>query len=227
MSMQIRQKDVIISADGEKITVAEAGWDYSFKFTELEKELLPKLQDSDQSETFKFFLNNYYSLMASCVVGDVPSAEEAFRMPRTYLDNWYLAVWELNEDIIGKPYVKTLESEEVTFRDGNTIHIFKAEGLPSFIIKLVELEEYANKHPIEDDPQGQLFQLMFYPKMAAACNGSTIPSAEEARSWPRAELNKWMSASRRMNSEWYVTAQPEIEETNKKKERKGKKKLDG
>lgn len=217
MSMQINQKDVIINTKGDKITIVEAGWDYSFRFNELDKSLEPKLLDPDLDETFKFFLSNYYALIASCVVGEPPSAEEAFGMPREYLDNWYLTVWELNEDIIGRPYVRNLENEEVEFRDGNTIHIFRADGLPSFILKLIDLEAYARENPIEDDPQGQLFQLMFYPKMAAGCNGSALPSAAEARTWPRAELNKWLEASRRMNPEWYITVQPEEVSAEEKK----------
>lgn len=222
MTMELRQKEVIISEEGRKIVVAEAGWDYSFKFSELEKGLEPKLLDPNHNETFKFFMSNYYSLMASCVVGDAPSAEEAFGMPRLYLDNWYLAMWELNEDLIGRPYLGTREHEDVEFRDGSNIHIYKADGMPSFVLKLVELEAYATEHPIEDDPQGQLFQLMFYPKMAASCNGSAIPSAVEARGWPRSELNKWLEVSRRMNSDWYVTVEPEEVKTKEKKKEKKK-----
>ena len=226
MSMQLKQKEVLLSGNGSrKIVVCEAGWDYSFRFTEVEKSLEKFLKDPNHNETFKFFCKNFYALMASCVVeGEVPTPEEAFALPRLYLDNWYLTFWELNEDIVGKPYPKTIEHEEVKFRDGSSLVVWQAQGLPSFVLKLIEYESKALANPLSDDPQGQVFCSLFYPKMAASCNGATdIPSAEEVRMWPRSEISAWMSASRRMNPDWYLVTEAEKQEEakqNKKKSRK-------
>jgi hypothetical protein len=223
MSMQLRQKEVVLD-QGRKIVVCEAGWDYSFRFSEMEKELEPVLADPNHNETFKFFCRNYYSLMASCVVDNVPTPQEAFSLSRMYLDNWYLTVWELNEDIIGLPCPKTIEHEEVKFRDGNSVVVWQSQGLPSFVIKLIELENYATEHPLENDPQGQMFISLFYPKMAASCNGSgDIPSAIDVRNWPRSEIAKWMDASRRLNPNWYTITEKEQEEVAAERKKKVRK----
>src|SRR4026208_1549422 len=105
MSMQLKKKEVILDSKGKRrIVVTEAGWDYSFRFTEIDKEMTPLLQDASLDDTFKFFCNNYYALLASCVEGEVPAPEEAYKLPRLYLDNWYMAVWELNQDIITRTF---------------------------------------------------------------------------------------------------------------------------
>lgn len=225
MSMQLKQKEVLLSSSGDKkILVSEAGWDYTFRFSETEKELEPKLADPNHNEIFKFFCRNYYALMASCVVGDVPSPEEAFALERQYLDNWYLTVWELNPEIITLPLEGVLEAEKVDFRDGSYVYVFRARGIPSFMLKLIELERQALDHPLENDPSGQMFVSLFYPKMAAACNGSAdVPDALTVRNWPRAEIGKWMDASKRLNPEWFAMdeeVQAEEAKANKKKVRK-------
>jgi len=215
--MELNKKKVSVSQNGKKkITVCEASWDYSFRFDQLDKSMETAIQEAQLGAGFEFFCKNYYPLMASCVEGEVPTPQEAFEFPRMCLDNWYLAFWELNEDIIGIPYLKTMEQEEVVFRDGSIIHVWRANGLPSFLIRLAELESHATDHPVEDDPQGQLFNLMFYPKMVAACNGSDIPDAASVRNWPRSEINKWLEASRRMNPDWFQVT--ELPDTEKKKE---------
>jgi hypothetical protein len=219
--MQLRKKEVILDATGaRKIVVSEAGWDYTFRFDATDKEIQQKLRDPNHNDVFKFFCTNYYSLIASCAEGEVPTAEEAFALPRLYLDNWYLTVWELNEEIIGSPCIKELESEKVTFKDGEYLYVFRSSGLPSFVLKMVELETYAVQHPVENDPQGQMFCSIFYPKMAGACNGSVVPNALTVRNWPRSEIAKWLDASRRLNPEWYAVS----EETQKEKVSQTKKK---
>jgi hypothetical protein len=234
MSMQLLQKEVILSEGGEKkILVSEAGWDYTFRFSEIEKTLEVYLADSNYNDTFKYFCKNYYSLMASCVVeGDLPTPQEAYALPRLYLDNWYLTVWELNEEIMGIPCPKDIQHEEINFRDGSKVYVWESHGLPSFVLKLVELENEAFAHPLEDDPQGQLFVSLFYPKMAASCNGSSdVPEATAVRSWPRGEINKWLEASRRLNPDWFKVVTeitPEAkEEVVKEKAKKARKRSGG
>jgi hypothetical protein len=224
MVMQLRTKEVVLGDDW-KIVVSEAGWEYSFRFTEAEKELEPKLSDPNHNEVFKFFCRNYYSLLTSCIVdGKVPTPEEAFALPRLHLDNWYWTVWQLNEDLMGTPCPKTTEHEEVTFRDGSSVVVWQSHGLPSFVLKLVELEQEALQHPLENDPKGQMFVSLFYPKLAASCNGSgSVPDSLSVRNWPRSEINKWMEASRRQNPSWFEVSEEEkveVEQANKKKARK-------
>lgn len=222
--MQLKQKEVLLDKSGNrKILVSEAGWDYSFRFSELEKAIEALLEKNpEQDKTFQFFCQNFYPLMASCVVGgDLPSPEEAFMLGRTFLDNWYLSFWELNEDIVGVPYVKEIRHEVVTFRDGTSLTIWESHGLPSFVLKLVQYENEALDHPVTDDPQGQMFYTLFYPKMAASCNGSSnIPDPFEVRNWARTEINKWLEASRRMNPQWYVITEEQKQEAAQEKRKK-------
>lgn len=126
--MQLQQKQVTVGEDREPVIVTEAGWDYSFRFNEIEKELQPKLDDPNQSETFKFFLRNFYSLLAACTLAPVPTPEEAFAWSRLYLDNWYLSFWELNEDLVGSPCPKMTRHEEVIFRDESKVFVWESHG---------------------------------------------------------------------------------------------------
>lgn len=229
MTMEIRQKEIFLEGLDTTIVVQEADWNYLFRYNEIEKELESIIKDPAQSEPFKFFCRNYYSLMASCVVGKVPTPEEAFSIPRSSLDMWYLAVWELNEDLMGVYEVENIGvTEEVIFRDDSSLTVHKSNGLPSFVIKLFELEQKAISEPIEGDPQGQMFLSFFYPKMAASCNGSeSVPSGSEVRRWPRSEIEKWLNASRRVNPEWFVISEEEKLEATNKKEKKARKRSGG
>ena len=208
--------------DGNRtIIISEADWDFTSRFTSIDSKIEELIKD-EHDETFKFFCRNYYPLMAACVFENTPTAKEAYEMSRKRLDDWYIAVWELNPDIIDRPFKSKFEFEDVSFRDGSTVRVYATYGLPSFALKLNELEVYAQKNIIKDDPQGQLFQLIFYPKLAAACNGSVIPNANDVRRWPRSEITKWMVASQKMNPDWYTT--PESVDADKdKKEKKAEK----
>jgi len=225
--MDLKKKEVFLGKGKPVTLVSESGWDYTFRFSEIEKTFQKMFEQEGYDKLFKFFCENYYSLMAACSSGYVPEPEEAFSLPRLYLDNWYLTVWEMNEEIIGKPYLKSLEHEEVVFRDRSSVFVWAANGMPSFILRLAELEFYAEEHPFEDDPKGQVFQSSFYPKMAACCNGSDPPEAAEVRSWPRSEIYKWMEASRRLNPDWYITVEKKAEEAEVKKQKKTKKRSRG
>lgn len=226
MAMQLLQRKVYLDEErSTSILVSEAGWDYSFRFAEIEKEVAPLLDDPNHNEAFKFFCRNYYPLLASCVVeGTVPSPQEAFGLPRDILDDWYYSIWKLNPDIISEKFSLKEQCEEVEFRDGTKITVYKASGVPSFLLKLIELEDDANRHPLQDDPQGQMFISLFYPKMAAACNGSSnVPDARTVRSWPRGEIAKWMDASRRLNPEWFLVTEEEQKAEAKERTKKVRK----
>jgi len=225
MAMQLLRREVYLDRERKNmLLVSEAGWDYSFRFTEIEKEIAPLSEDPGLPQAFKFFCRNYYPLLASCVVeGAIPSPQEAFDLPRDVLDDWYYSVWKLNPDIISEKFTLKEQCEEVVFRDGTKVTVYKAAGVPSFLLKLIELEEEAVQHPLEDDPQGQMFISLFYPKMAAACNGSKVPDARTVRGWPRGEIAKWMDASRRLNPDWFLVTEEEQKIESKERTKKVRK----
>lgn len=222
MSMQLVQKEVSIGKS--KLLVTEADWNYSYRFSDADKSVESIVADPATDEVFKFFCQNYYPLMVSCVIGECPTAEEAYELSGKYLDDWYKTVWELNPDIILKPYRHDIDLETVEFRDGSKLTILEMEGLPSATLKLIQLENEAINHPLENDPAGQMFISLFYPKMVASCNGSKdIPDALTVRDWPRSEIEKWLSASRRLNPGWFMVSEEdktEVVKVNKKKARK-------
>jgi len=220
MSIDLR-KETISLKEGKTLTIMESGWDFSFRFDELEKEM-QKVDTRDK--VFKFFCVNYYPLLASCVEGILPSPQEAFALPREILDKWHLTTWKLNPDLYADELHKPMR-EEIEFRDGLKVTMEESLGRPSFVIRFYELELYAEEHPMENDERGQVFQLIFYPKLAASCVTNILPSAEEVRHWPRTEINRWMEISRRLNSDWYATPEEKVEQrvvTSEKKKKVGR-----
>src|SRR5688572_21206374 len=95
MSIDLRKKTISLT-EGKTVTIVESGWDFSFRFDELDK-AMEKLETEDK--VFKFFCVNYYPMLASCVEGDVPSAQEAYKLPHEVLDEWYTTNWKLNPDL--------------------------------------------------------------------------------------------------------------------------------
>jgi hypothetical protein len=226
------QTETIELAPEMVITVSEATWSSEFirsqlveeakKIEEQQKKAKEVGQIQEIDKTLGYFRSELYPLMACCVAGQVPSAEEAYALPRTKLDEWYLAVWRLNPDMFTLGYHEG-SSEVVQFRDDTTITIYENRGLPSFLLRLFELEQHALDHPLEDT-QAQVFQSSFYPKMAGCVNGSKIPDVQTALTWPQSELNKWFTAARRLNGDWFTAldqaSQAAADETRTKK--KGK-----
>lgn len=216
MSIDLRKKTLSLT-EGKTITVIESGWDFGFRFDELDKEM-QNLETDDK--VFKFFCVNYYPMLASCVEGDVPSPQEAFALPYEKLDEWYITIWKLNPDLYPEEYHKP-KQETVELRDGFSITMEESLGRPSFMIRFYQLELYANEHPFENDERGQVFQSVFYPKLAACCITNSLPPAEEVRHYPRVEINKWMTVSRALNSDWYASpeekAEQKVEVSQKKK----------
>ena len=225
MSIDLR-KERITLAEGKTITITESGWDFSFRFDELEK-AMQKLETKDK--VFKFFCVNYYPLLASCVEGNLPTPQEAFALPREILDQWHLAVWKLNPDLYADELHEP-KREQVKFRDGFKITLEESIGRPSFLLRFYELELQAEEHPLQDDERGQVFQLIFYPKLAACCITNSLPPAEVVRHWPRTEINHWMTASRELNPDWYATPEEKVEQkiqTTEKKKKVSRKRSHG
>lgn len=217
MSIDLRKKTISLG-EGKKITVTESGWDFSFRYDELDK-TMQALETEDK--VFKFFCVNYYPMLASSVEGDIPSAEEAFSLPYETLDEWYMAAWKLNPDLypgeLHKPKQETIE-----LRNGFKITMEESLGRPSFMIRFYALELLAEEHPFTDDERGQVFQLIFYPKLAACCVSNSLPPASEVRHYPRTEINKWMAASRALNPEWYASPEEKVEQQVESQQKKKK-----
>ena len=172
---------------------------------------------------------NYYPMLASCVEGEVPSAQEAYNLPQGKLDEWYMANWKFNPDLypeeIHKPKQETIE-----LRDGKKIIMEESLGRPSFMLRFYQLELQAEEHPFTDDERGQVFQLIFYPKLAACCTINSLPPANEVRHYPRTEINKWMSVSRTLNPDWYASPEEKVKEKvvgEQKKRSRSKKRSNG
>ena len=217
MSIDLK-KETISLGEGKTIIVTESGWDFSFRFDELEKEV-QKIETDNK--VFKFFCVNYYPLLASCVEGNPLSAQEAFALSRETLDQWHIAVWKLNPDLYSDE-LHEARSEQVEFRDGFKITLEEGLGRPSFLLRFYELELQAEENPLTDDERGQVFQLIFYPKLAACCITNSLPPAEVVRSWPRTEINRWMTASRELNPDWYASPEEKVEQKIQTTEKKKK-----
>lgn len=225
MSIDLRKKTISLT-EGKTITVVESGWDFSFRFDELDKEM-EKLKTDDK--VFKFFCVNYYPMLASCAEGDVPSAQEAYELPVEVLDKWYMTNWKLNPDLYPDD-LHDPKQQSVKLRDGKIIIMEESLGRPSFMIRFYKLELQAEEHPFTDDDRGQVFQLIFYPKLAACCMSDNLPSAETIRHYPRVEINKLMAVSRELNSDWYASPEEKIEikaEVQEKKKKGNKKHSSG
>ncbi|MEO6565201.1 MAG: hypothetical protein ABIO63_04135 [Casimicrobiaceae bacterium] len=206
MSIDLKKKTISLT-EGKTVMVAESGWDFSFRFDELDKEM-EKLETDDK--VFKFFCVNFYPMLASCVEGFTPSAQEAYELPREVLDEWYVTNWKLNPDLYPEEFHDPIQ-KIVELRDGLKITMEESLGRPSFMIQFYKLELQAEEHSFTEDERGQIFQLIFYPKLAACCITDNLPSAEEVRHYPRVEINKLMEASRTLNPDWYASPEEKVE----------------
>jgi hypothetical protein len=109
-----------------------------------------------------------------------------------------------------------LNREVVTFRDGTELTVMEANWAVS--MRLQELEEQAEKNPLEDVKQ-QTFNRWIYPKLAA-CSSGTVPSMQDAFEMPSTELDKWFFAVKRVNLDWFPEPVPATEEGKRKKVKK-------
>jgi len=113
-----------------------------------------------------------------------------------------------------------LNSEVVEFRDGSKLTVTEATW--SIAMHLQELEEQADKSPLED-LTNQIFNVVIYPKLAA-CSLGAVPSLQEALEMPSTEIDKWYFAVKRINPDWFTAIQKMSEKleaaANEKKEPK-------
>ena len=94
--------------DGTSLTVNEATWLEDTRLLELEEQgrdknaaelaAIGERELTKLEQKVQFFRLNIYPKMAACSEGDVPSEEEARRMPSTELNKWYAAAKKVNPD---------------------------------------------------------------------------------------------------------------------------------
>lgn len=194
--MQLYRKTIPLT-DDLNVIVCEADASYDARFAQAVTES-EKVVSEDR--VFVFFYKTFYPLLSACVVGTPPTVAEAYALPHTVLDAWYSGAWELNPDILGP--LKEVHTEEIEFRDGSSIVVYESHDLPSFILRLVKLENEAQDRT--DTPADEVsFRQYIYPKIAACVNGSKIPTADEAIAWPRVEIAKWSSVAMKLNPNWF------------------------
>ena len=220
--LELQTKTVSLST-GQSFTVAENDWLASRKLHRLTE--AGKASVNGGTSALAHFQKNIYPLLAATAEGDVPDVLTAWTLPRADLDAWWLDVWELNSDWFDEPINREPATEVVTFRDGSSLTLCESRDLPSFVLRLIELEDEAEKTPSPDDDT-RVFRLYVYPKMAAGVIEGEVPPAEQVMRWPSAERTKWYDAARRRNWTWFKSldaaseeAKLELKEEKKKKVR--------
>jgi hypothetical protein len=206
---------------GQSFTVAENDAPASNKLHRLREEATTSL--NGDTSALGHFRKNIFPILAATAQGDMPDVMAAYALPRAELDAWWLDVWLLNADWIDIPFEKEAITEVVEFRDGSSLTLAEARGLPSFILRWVELEDQAVKNPSEDK-DFQAFRTYVYPRMAACVIEGNVPPADEVWRWPTVERLKWYNGARRTNSDWFLPLEGEAEQALKEKEKEQKKK---
>lgn len=222
--MDLSRKDFTFS-DGRKVSVFESTWESSTlrsRITETARANQARLNGSGDPD-YLFFIEEFYSYMASCTSGDFPSPEEAYTLPDPDLDGWLLAVIEVNPDSFLK--IDRMKRGEVTFRDGTRFEIVSS-FLPSVVMKRKRLEtEGLKREPDPNNPKDVL-SVYLYP-ILASCSIGDIPSPDQIRQeWPEMEVYKWRDAIEAVNPHWFGSAAEagerstkEAKDLEKKKER--------
>lgn len=227
--MQI-QTGTLEFSGSRKITVSENDFDITRRLNRLTKEAREMVSEDAEHErsAWLYFQRDLYPILVAPASGDVPTLQEAFGMPRDELDLWYLAVWRLNPEWFTRSFEEESKTETVTFRDGSKVKLVEECGLPSIVLRLLELEDDALLDP-SDDADQQIFRLSFYPKMVACVADGDIPSADELRKWPSTESNKWYEAAKRVNPDWFLSLDAISEEAQRAADERAKdqKKSDG
>lgn len=202
--MQRARKPFLFS-DGREVEVWESTWETASTRTATEERSRAekaKLNGSGDP-TYFYFIEAFYSFIASCSTGSIPTESEAFSLSPQDLDEWYKAVVEVNpESFLPVDFEK---KGSVTFRDGSTFEILSSY-LPSVTMRRVKLEEEALKREEDRDHPKDVFSVYLYP-ILASCSTSQegeIPSPQEIRAtWPEMEIYKWRDAVEAINPQWF------------------------
>jgi hypothetical protein len=223
--MDLARKPFIFS-DGRTLQVSESTWESSSirsRYEEQARSDRARLNGSGDP-TFLFFLESFYSFLASCSSGDVPGPEEAFALTDEDLDRWYRTVTEVNpESFLKVDYDKT---GEVTFRDGRSFRIVSSY-LPSVLLRRSRLEEEGLKKEADPKNPKDVFAIYLYP-ILASCSIGDIPDPEEIRStWPETEIYKWRDAVEEINPHLFgsngAQVAKESQDIQKKREKRPRK----
>jgi len=112
------------------------------------------------------------------------------------------------------------KTQVVKFSDGSQLEISEENWDIAGILN--RLEEEARELPPLEDINSQIFRLRFYPRMKAAVVKGEIPTEEEARKMPSAQLDLWYRAVYELNPHWWAgdnAAEPDPVAEGKKKKR--------
>lgn len=223
--MLLKSKPFTFS-DGREIMVSESTWDSSSIRSRIEEQARAdraRLNGSGDPAFF-YFLEAFYSYMASCSSGDVPGAEEAYILPDEDLDSWFLSVVEVNPESFIT--IDRTKRGEVSFRDGSRLEIVSS-FLPSSGIRRARLEEEGLKRETDPDNPKDVFAVYLYP-ILASCSLGEIPPADEVRkTWPELEIYKWRDAVEAINPHLFgdtgqveTRSREESREVQKKREKR-------
>lgn len=222
--MDLTRKTIQFS-DGREITVSESTWESASIRSRIEETSRARRSHLNGSgdPVFFFFVETFYSYLASCSSGAIPSEEEAYILPDPDLDSWYQAVISVNPESFIK--VDLSQKGEIVFRDGSRFTIISSY-LPSVVMKRARLEEEALKREEDRSNPKDIFGVILYPILAACTLGELPPPDEIRKSWPELEIYKWRDAVEEVNPQWFGSPEAveerslqQSQELEKKKER--------
>jgi hypothetical protein len=188
-----------------KIQVWEANWSMSGIPERIEKEaqqLRSSLNGSGDRALLDFHEMVYPWLFAYST-GNVPTLEEAYKLPDKELDRWYDAVRHTNPDMF--PDIIPADTT-VTFRDGTTFTI-RSTKYPSVLRRSYQLASvaysYLAEHP---EDVSEFARQQVYGKLACCSFGDT-PDYADLQDWPATELQKWYSAVLLHNPQLFLSSE--------------------
>jgi hypothetical protein len=110
----------------------------------------------------------------------------------------------------------TCQTKEVIFRDKTRIVVSEENWETG--VRLIRLQkEASNSDKKHDDLEKEYFRIYTYPKLRAAVTEGTPPTEEEARRMPSKELDKWYTAVKDLNPDWFIEIPEETKDTEKKR----------
>jgi hypothetical protein len=208
--------------DGRSLTVEESTWESAARRSAIEERARRERAQANGSAdpVLFYFLENYYSFLASCTLGEIPEAKEALELPAEDLDSWFNSIVEVNPESFLE--LDRWASSEVEFRDGSRFRILSAY-LPSVTLRRIRLEEEALSREEDRNNPKDIFSVYLYP-ILAACSIGEIPDPETIRrEWPESQIYKWRDAVKEVNPQWFMTSEEIEEKTLQKTEEEQKK----
>jgi hypothetical protein len=87
------KSEVVKFRDGTSLTVTEANWDMSMRLQQKEEQASKDKLESSARQLFHVLI---YPKLEACSTGQVPTETEAYDMPATELNEWYIAAQRVN-----------------------------------------------------------------------------------------------------------------------------------